>query len=561
MPTRSLLIRIPNSPLDWTDLCPDPSLARMAGSLIVAGQHTRIVDLGTVEVFNRLSGFCCDRRSSPGPDNSEMASRVNPVLSLVSAWRARGKKRLAGATHRAFFEEVARTLKRPDGLQFVVFKLDSPGNIEATLSVAKCLKAAYPDLTLVGAGPGVGRIHRRAPAEYDALDAMLLDGAESALGALAKVIGQRNRWSSVPGLVYQLNSTLIRSPQIATPSRAALAPDARYNSKVYPALHAAGKLRFFTIADFGDCDEPSSNGYQALSVRAVRRKAVSATVREMIDLHAGYGAQAFHVAGAGASNAQLRAFVRELRARRLPVSYSFSASIEHVDPTVLAGLKATGCYSIGFDLPTGSQRLLEDCYGRRFGVSQAERTLSAARAAGLYTVARLTYPCPWDDYHTQAETIRLLRRARPHSAPVSAFEGDWDSTACKEPPANGWGRVMCPSPLRPAPIMAQETEIAKLCGIDESVRAAIDGRRHDLRQEIAACRIEIRVSEDTALLAALSGFIGHEGKFCTILAQQLRFGDVAGVAAWVESLNATTCGRAWLDGVRGWDQIRTSVAN
>jgi hypothetical protein len=78
---------------------------------------------------------------------------------------------------------------------------------------------------------------------------------------------------------------------------------------------------------------------------------------------------------------------------------------------------------------TGSQMMLDDYYGKGFGVSETESVLRASRQAGIYTVARFTYPTPADDYHSEAETLRLIDRTRPHlvlaAPPELAPDSHW----------------------------------------------------------------------------------------------------------------------------------------
>src|SRR5690606_37539778 len=68
------------------------------------------------------------------------------------------------------------------------------------------------------------------------------------------------------------------------------------------------------------------------------------------------------------------------------------------------------------------QRLLEDFYGDRHGVSVTEEVLRACKAAGIFTATRFVYPCPADDHHTAAETLRLAARTRPDAIRIELPE-------------------------------------------------------------------------------------------------------------------------------------------
>ncbi|MBI2424916.1 MAG: hypothetical protein HYV27_18965 [Candidatus Hydrogenedentes bacterium] len=78
------------------------------------------------------------------------------------------------------------------------------------------------------------------------------------------------------------------------------------------------------------------------------------------------------------------------------------------------------CVAADVSLPSGSQRLLEDFFRMRTGVGRCENGLRLLREAGVSTGLRLQYPCPWDDYHTAAETARFIARTKPDTVAVDA---------------------------------------------------------------------------------------------------------------------------------------------
>ena len=81
-------------------------------------------------------------------------------------------------------------------------------------------------------------------------------------------------------------------------------------------------------------------------------------------------------------------------------------------------LVLAGCRSVSVAVPTGSQRLLEDFYHAPYCVSQVEATFERIHAADVLSTIELTYPNPMDDYHTAAETLRLLKRTQPTTVEI-----------------------------------------------------------------------------------------------------------------------------------------------
>ena len=112
-------------------------------------------------------------------------------------------------------------------------------------------------------------------------------------------------------------------------------------------------------------------------------------------------------------------FARALVQRRLGAHFSLSCPIESLTEENISLLVLAGCRAVSVTIPTGSQRLLEDFYHQSFGVSKVESIFECIHSADLLSTVRLVYPCPLDDYHTAAETLRLLRRIRPTSVLVT----------------------------------------------------------------------------------------------------------------------------------------------
>ncbi len=64
-----------------------------------------------------------------------------------------------------------------------------------------------------------------------------------------------------------------------------------------------------------------------------------------------------------------------------------------------------------------------------------EEVLQSCKRAGLHVAVGLTYPCPLDDYHTHAETLRLLQRCKPGSVHVAPPEPEEGSLWLQRAPA------------------------------------------------------------------------------------------------------------------------------
>ena len=536
MTTSSLFIRFPAFPFGYQDLMPDAQLARLAGALVARGHVAEILDYGTAAALDRVYPHECRDSLLALLDETDGSRSANPLSSLVSVWRTRAARRSFQSRAELFSQEIARHVASRKHLDIVVFKIDSPRHWEAVAPLANAIRAVRPSVTLAGVGGFDESVQRAGLGAFGPLDVLLLSDLGAAMVALAEGHGDRAKWATAPDLLYRMNGVTLRSSR--SESCAALDALSDYTSDVYPALTRGEKPLVLPIEG---AKLPLSDDRLGVSVAG-----------ELERLHKVLGTKAFHIHAPEMAPAQLRAFLRELRARRLRPAYSAHSSIENVDAITLAAMKSTGCYSIGFETPSGSYRLLKDYYGKPFGVTQAEQALRAAKAAGLYTVTHLTYPCPHDDYHTEAETVRLMDRTRPHSAPIhtsAAARGEWW-------PEGSGGALR---PLGRRPRRQGQPMVACASGTDW-------GRDHGATASALAAEIERRgvsteVTEGIALLASLSGYAQREDEFCRVLRRQLFTGDITGVAAWVASINQAACDPINTSTAAPWEAIQAAVGN
>ena len=115
----------------------------------------------------------------------------------------------------------------------------------------------------------------------------------------------------------------------------------------------------------------------------------------------------------------------------------------------------------------------------------------------MFTVTRFTFPCIADDYHTKAETLRLISRMKPGSAPILFPETN------------------------------QKTVPTRRMRRD----------REELCEAIRELGIPTDQTPELGLLAALAGQAGQETAFRDRVEYQLTTGDCDGLVKLVERIN------------------------
>ena len=380
MKTRSVLIRFPAYPIALADLMPDHRLASLAACLTQAGHRTRIADYGTLSVLARLFP----------KTEYEPRSRRFPLSSKLPE------------TMLGLCRELAQNLGRDKDLSFLLIHIDSPDALRPSALLAEQLRGLRPSLPLWAyLAPPVWPTKR--PKHYDSLfshtDELTVVAHADRLG------GAHREWGCQalePGLAEPSRAT---TPGAHFSIKALPAPC--YGQEHYPALVGDGKLKLFTVEETREF---------ARSQNFLVFKPCRQVMDEVQGICVDAGARAVHFSSAAASLRHIEHVAQHLRAHRPRLLYSRHLRIDTLASADLPRLRQSGCAALSFQLDTGSQHLLDHYYGHAFTVTQPETMLRAAKRAGLYTLAALNYPCPVDDFHTRAETLRILERSRPDGA-------------------------------------------------------------------------------------------------------------------------------------------------
>jgi len=570
MKTCSILVSFPGYPFSIKTLLPNHHLAAIAGCLRDADHITEIRDLGTIETLDyffprklRVEARLLADRFLDDPSSSS--------LSMLSTfWRLRGADRALHSRQKKLCAEVAREIAAVESLNFVVFGLNREEELEGAVAIAQQLRETAPGVRLVAAGAFVESYGEALAQVTDAFDCYCLAEAEWTLVQWAEQSDRPDTWYSIPNLAYSAPGYVYSTERRSGPDLDGL-PYPAYDTGTYPALAGRNKLKLFSLDD--------SRGYSNLRSQIsdlrsqisnlksqIRVKSPAALCDEMEHLGKLHGVRAFHFASPSPPATQLYAVAYEILSRGLNVRYSRWGSITGVTANGFPALKSSGCEALSFRVDSGSQWLLEDYYGHDFGVTQIERVLRACKFSSIFTLPHFTYPCPSDDYHTQAETLRLIQRTQPHGVCVEAperrplseqkghtdaFGADKDVKRYLRRLIRGRGRTVLPSRVsRALPFYTRERSSAQV-GLEYE----------ELIGAIIELGVPTTVSADLALVARLSGYEGREEDFAALVRRQLLTGDTDGIAAVAGHFNDSARVPSNLVAFRPFTQMLEAVGN
>jgi hypothetical protein len=564
MKTRSVLVYFPGYPFDIKTLMPSRILASAAGCLLDAGHATRVCDYGTV---NWIEGLLEGKLSDLSRSVSESVSAdpgINPLHTLHTLWQIRAADKFLSRKLVAQCDQIAERLVSQRGLHFAAFMIQTVEDLRFASKIAQRLQADRPKMRVVAFGPVVDLFAATIVRDYREFDCLCVGDIELSLVAFAEKVDMPEAWSTIPNIHFHNGSG-----PAAGGHRDGLGlgnyPAPAYEPDTYPALRAGQKLKLFELED----NRGTGVGHalpRPLGVAPVRMKPVAAVCNEMWRIATLYGARAFSFCGAEATASHMTAVAHELLRRGMDVIYSRSSMSRGMVPAMFGVLKTSGCEVMSFAVDTGSQRLLDDFYGRTVTVTELESVIRASRSAAIYTIAQLTYPCPADDYHTRAESIRLIERTRPDAAPVEAPRvlphSEWfdrhEAFGFRFRPERLLARTVVNARKFPmAPSLWQGVPFT----MDGLSLSQIVGEHRRMVEEFERRGILASAPADLIRLARMAGYERRERRFVSRVQEDLMSGDSAGIATLVDQFNEAVCVPAKGVALKPYDPSRLVVGN
>ncbi|MCP4640136.1 MAG: hypothetical protein GY851_06880 [bacterium] len=575
MRTRSLLVHFPGYPFDIETFQPDHQLASVAGCLIEAGHEARIHDFATPDYMERLFPDEARDTAVRVADYLYGGKPPSPMTTLQLLWQIRVAHRAYERRRAEVCGKVAERLATDLPADLVVFSLATLEDYDSATRIARRLKARRPDAVLAVLGAFVDVFATDILAHTELFDCACLADAECGIVDLASSVHDRTAWGRVPNLAFRDNGGITVTERRMVVNLGAF-PSPDYTVDTYPALKGDGKLKLFTVEDsrgaWGASNALPTSGTGHEDAPRHRVKPVSNVCDEVGHMMAHHGAQVFRMSGPATPPEHVASVASALMTHGLRVVYSRTGHMGFGSPgqdpqALMRHLADSGCIAMDFDVATGSQRLLEDHYGRDTCVTEIETVLRASRKAGMFTGVRLTYPCPDDDYHTRAETVRMLLRTKPHAACVSLPDVLPGSTWYHRALLHGYGinakhhfaRALRCGAQFPLPRDRWRTTPFTIGRLSAG---QIISSQEDLIRDIEERGISAQYSSALPLLACMTGHARTPRALVHDLRMQLVTGDVAAVADWVTRFNEAACvPDAARGGFRQYDSMRQVVGN
>jgi hypothetical protein len=413
---------------------PDNGLANLAGALIRDGHSAHILDFATVGMIRRMTSpdlhhrltreWRILRKSGGGPLSSARRLLALPILQHAETERRRLQQKA--------IEEIGLELSnfvKAHNIDAVGFKLWNGDGLEGSTRLASILRQYHPSLRIFGGGPHVDLFMDRILLRYPVFNALSLGEGEQTIVKLAHHGAEDKTLGEVPNLIFRDPTGAIKFSNALIVENLDDLPLAVYDPAVYPAMAGDEKIKIMVIDESRGCRNSCAFCIHPVkSSQSVRLKSISRLLAEVKDLDQRYGFRAFRFAGSCTPYSLLNDFAKAALKDNVRLRYASFAHIRDSDEAEFDTIRQSGCVSLFFGIESGSQTIL-DSLNKGITTENIKRTIARSKAAGIFTVGSLIYPCPGDNDQTETETLDLLQNNKPDAllfqAPIVAPRTEW----------------------------------------------------------------------------------------------------------------------------------------
>jgi radical SAM superfamily enzyme YgiQ (UPF0313 family) len=293
----------------------------------------------------------------------------------------------------------------------------------ASFEMARQIKEVVPETTIIYGGPHGAFTAADTLSHQPAIDLIVHGEGEYTCLELARWKaesgGDPSRLEKLAGISYRNNGDILRSPDrpaitdldaLGAPARD-LVPISDYQMNMdYLDIPGTSLItaRGCPIA----CTFCSAS---AMFGKSYRMRSTAAVVDEVEDLINHHGVKGIKIFDSTFTLVRRHAedFCNELLRRKIDVPWECEIRVDTVDKALLSLMRESGCYYVDVGVESGSQRVLDECIGKRIKLEQAQQALEWAKEIGMLTKVFFTAGHPGETYAEAMETVRFVRKNAP----------------------------------------------------------------------------------------------------------------------------------------------------
>lgn len=290
---------------------------------------------------------------------------------------------------------------------FVFWSTGTP-TLESDLGLSARVKQTVPQCTTGVFGTHVTALPETALGR-PGIDLVIRGEPEETIREICRA--RKGDWGSILGLSFRDAG---KGAVYHTPARPfippeAILPPAWHHLDLSPYRLPLRGTPFLIVAPIRGCPYGCSFCTAPLYYgKGLRKRPVGQVVDEMASHVDRFQVRAFFIWADTftADRGYVKAFCREIIARRLQISWTCNSRVDTVDRETLSVMKAAGLWMISFGLESGNARVLEET-GKGITVDQSRQAVSMAHALGIKTSGHFILGLPGETETSMRETLAL----------------------------------------------------------------------------------------------------------------------------------------------------------
>ena len=277
-------------------------------------------------------------------------------------------------------------------------------NFLCTVKIAENLRRQAPEIPIILGGPHATILSKEILASLPQFDVVVRHEAELVIVPLVQSIGTPSALANVPSIAYRVGANVVQTPALGSIEDLDRLPWPAFES--YP-IREIGLQSIRVEAGRGCPFECTFCSTAEFFGRRYRLKSAGRLREELTYLNAVYGIRDFSLTHDlfTVDKRKVRAFCEEVAP--LGFTWSCSARMDCVDPSLLAQMAAAGCRSIYYGIETGSPRL-QRLVKKRQDLSMFPEILKATIAVGIAPTVSFIVGYPDETKEDQAATLNLV---------------------------------------------------------------------------------------------------------------------------------------------------------
>ncbi len=352
---------------------------------------------------------------------------INPPQSTKYSQPPMGLSLIAAVLEKEGYQVAvvdASALKlKPEDIVPYVIDADIVGltamtpTVNTAISIARYLKKAHPDLTIILGGAHATLLPNETLVGAPEIDVVVRGEGEQTIIDLLRALENKQPLDDVPGISYRKDGEVVSNPTRSTNIDLDSLPFLAYHllpwRRYKPHPPHGRALPFGAIITSRGCPYHCSYCSKPIFGSKFRAQSPERVVDEVAYYKDKFAIKelAFYDDVFTLSKKRAYAIAEEIIQRGLKICWTCETRVNLVDKDLLGHMKQAGCYAIAYGIESGSQEIL-DTLNKGITMEQVEEAIRITREVGLQTIGYFMIGSPGESPETIGKTIEFAKKLK-----------------------------------------------------------------------------------------------------------------------------------------------------